>query len=220
LSTSPERRGASPRGPGRTAARVTIVTAVVASVLLGCGGRASADDADGLPYTLAVRVDYGEPKGPAVVREEVRRRTLHEIDSREWFEDVRVVEGDAVPDTDLLLDVRLEEYEEETVYETSMAARLDPENPEAQKLYRVVFSTIVRLQLILVADGQLVRSRHFRAQFTRSPAFVGEDLEHAVRAEAIREIADGIRRIISKGRIEKLRRRIEALRAEASSDAR
>jgi hypothetical protein len=192
--------------------RDTTLGCLLVLTLLASSGAARADDPETLPYTLSIRVEYGEIAGPTTLPDEVRRLTRHHVESREWFEDVRELEDDETPDTDLLLLVRLEDYQEETVYETTMAQRLEEDDPISQQRYRVIFDVIVRMQLIHVPGGEIVRTRRFRVQFARAPEFFGEDLEIAIREEAIREIADGIRRATSKGNIKKLGRKIESLR--------
>ena len=204
----------------RTTATSAIVGTCMVLLLAAAGGSSVAEGAEPLPYTVAIRVEYGEPSGPAVIADEVLRLTHHHIEAREWFEDVVAVRGEERPDTDLLLVVRLDEYQEETVYDTSMAARLEADDPKSQQQYRVIFNVIVRMELIDLVGNHVVRAKRFRSHFIRSPEFFGEDLEFAVREDAIRDIADGIRRVTSKGNLQKLGRKIESLRATPPSAAR
>jgi len=189
------------------------VGGLILLTVLAASGTATAGDPDTLPYTLAIQLEYGEIAGPASLLDEVLRLTHHHIESKEWFEDVRALEGDSTPDSDLLLRVRMDDYREETVYETSMAQRHDEDDPTAKQRYQVIFDVVVRMWLIHVPGGEVVRTKRFRVQFSRAPEFFGEDLEDAIRAEAVREIASGIRRVTSKGNLEKLGRKIESLRA-------
>jgi len=200
-------------------ARTTVGRRILLAVL-AVSGSAAAGDPQTLPYTLSIRIEYGETAGPTSLRDEVLRFTHHHIESREWFEDVRALEGDEAPDSDLLLVVRLDEYREETVYDTSLAERHQAGDPTAKQRYRVVFDVIVRLQLIHVPGGEVVRTRRFRVRFARAPEFYGEDLEMAIRAEAVREIASGIRRVTSKGDFAKLGRKIESLRVSSPAASR
>lgn len=181
--------------------------------LLVAGGPASAGDPETLPYTLSIQLEYGEIAGPASILDEVLRQTHHHIESREWFEDVRALEGDSTPDSDLLLLVRMDDYREETVYETSMAQRQEADDPTSKQRYQVIFDVVVRMWLIHVPGGEVVRTKRFRVHFSRAPEYFGEDLEDTIRAEAVREIASGIRRVTSKGNLGKLGRKIESLRA-------
>jgi hypothetical protein len=196
-------------------ARACIVVAAVAG-----SAPISSGDSEALPYTLAIRVEYGEPTGPTSVSDEVERLTLHHIESRMWFEDARVLEGSGPPETDLFLQVVLDEYEEETIYETSMAGRLEADDPLARRRYHAIFSVIVRMRLIHVPDGVTLRTRRFRVQYSRAPEYTDEALEDALRADAVREIAQGIRRATAKGNLEKLGRKIESLRAAPSNASR
>jgi hypothetical protein len=194
----------------------TTASIVGGLILLSClaaGGSANAGDVDSLPYTLSIQLEYGEIAGPASLLDEVLRLTHHHIESKEWFEDVRALEGDSTPDSDLLLLVRMDDYREETVYETSMAQRQEADDPTSKQRYQVTFDVVVRMWLIHVPGDEVVRTRRFRVQFSRSPEFFGEDLENAIRADAVREIASGIRRVTSKGNLAKLGRKIESLRA-------
>ena len=189
------------------------VGGLILLTVLAASGTATAGDPDTLPYTLAIQLEYGEIAGPASLLDEVLRLTHHHIESKEWFEDVRALEGDSTPDSDLLLRVRMDDYREETVYETSMAQRHDEDDPKAKQRYQVIFDVVVRMWLIHVPGGEVVRTKRFRVQFSRAPEFFGEDLEDSIRAEAVREIASGIRRVTSKCNLEKLGRKIESLRA-------
>jgi len=190
----------------------TVGGLILLTVLAGSGS-ATAGDLESLPYTLSIQLEYGEIAGPASVLDEVLRLSHHHIESKEWFEDVRALERDETPDSDLLLLVRLDDYREETVYETSMAQRHDEDDPTSKQRYQVTFDVIVRMWLIHVPGGEVVRTKRFRVQFSRAPEFFGEDLEDTIRAEAVREIASGIRRVTSKGNLGKLGRKIESLRA-------
>jgi hypothetical protein len=195
--------------------RIAIAGPLLVVAAMAGGGPSRSGEPATLPYTLSIRVGYGEPAGPTSVSDEVERLTLHHIESRKWFEDVRILGADEAPETDLFLRVRLEEYEEETIYETSMAGRLEADDPLSQRRYRAVFSVIVRMELIHVPGGETVRNKRFRVQYSRAPDYTSEDLENALRTDAVREIAQGIRRATSKGNLEKLGRKIESLRAGA-----
>jgi hypothetical protein len=192
---------------------------LVVAAIAGSDPLRSAES-ETLPYTLSMRVEYGEPPGPTSVSDEVERLTLHHIESREWFEATRILEVNETPDTDLFLRVRLDEYEEETIYETSMAGRLEADDPLSQRRYRAVFSVIVRMQLIHVPGGELVRTKRFRVQYSRAPEYTAENLEDAIRADAVREIAQGIRRATAKGNLEKLGRKIARLRDSSPAASR
>jgi len=189
------------------------VGGLILLTVLAASGSATASDVDTLPYTLSIQLEYGEIAGPASLLDEVLRLTHHHIESKSWFEDARALEDDATPDSDLLLRVRMDDYREETVYETSMAQRHDADDPTAKQRYQVTFDVVVRMWLIHVRGGEVIRTKRFRVRFSRAPEFVGEDLENTIRAEAVREIASGIRRVTSKGNLGKLGRKIESLRA-------
>ena len=72
-----------------TSALLLLVVAAMAG-----SGLSRSGEPETLPYTLSIRVGYGEPAGPTSVSDEVERLTLHHIESREWFEDVRILGPD------------------------------------------------------------------------------------------------------------------------------
>jgi len=190
-------------------------------VALWAGTAAAAtSEHEPLPYALAVQVVYGDPKGPEAVREEIRRRVVHDLASRDWFEDVHAfVEGEA-QSAEVLLHVTLDDLRRATRYATSMAARQEQDDPLSRQQFTVEFSVDVTVDLFVMPEGVAVRSSRFRETTSRPPRFPGEDTEAAAREEALANLTRSIRKAAFKGSLEKLGRSIEREREQPSSSSR
>jgi len=200
-------------------ARSSVAALLPVVLWAGTAAAGSTDEPESLPYAVAVQVVYGEPRGPDSLRDEIRRRVVHDLSSRGWFEDVAAfVEGETQTQTaELLLHVTLDELRRETRYATSMAARQEQDDPLSRQQFTVEFSVNVTVDLFLMPEGVAVRSGRFREATSRPPRYPGEDAEAAIRDEALDNLARSIRKAAFKGSLDKLGQAIEREREQPSS---
>ena len=197
-----------------------LVAAVAWIVATPVGGATAAESQPPLPYTLAVQVEYGVPKGPDSLLDEIRQRVVHDLAPRDLFVDIVEWEHDDRAPANLLLRIKLDDLRRETHYDRSMAERRELTDPLSEQEYTVEFEVIIDVDLLLLPEGVPVRSTRFREAGARRPRYLGEDVEAALREEAVRDLVRSIRRSVFKGSPAKLDRKIDKVRQEAAADAR
>jgi hypothetical protein len=193
-------------------------TAVIVVALFA--GVARSAETGPLPYTLAVDVLYGEPKGPESLRDEIRLRIVQDLTARAWFKKVVEFGGDGSDTADVVLNVTLDDLRRETHYSTSMAARQEQDDPISRQQFTVEFSVDVTVDLFVMPDGVALRSTRLRESYGRPPRYPGEDTEAAIREEALVDLVQSVRRAAFKGSAEKLGREIERQREHEASTSR
>jgi hypothetical protein len=198
----------------------SLVSAAWWVLVLSVSGAAASESEQPLPYTLGVHVEFGTPKGPDSVRDEIQRRVVHNLAPRGWFTEIVEWEQDDRTPVDLLLQVTLDDLRRETHYDTSMAERRDDADPLSKQQFTVDWEVVISVDLFLMPEGIAVRSSRFKETNSRRPRYLGEDTEAAIRDEAIRDVANSIRRAAFKGSLQKLERKIDQAREKAAAEAR
>jgi hypothetical protein len=165
------------------------------------------------PYTLAVEAVYGQRVGSESVREWAERQIVSEIDEADCFAEVLRFGGVEQDEADLLLRVIVDDFEEKTEHETSLAQRDDPHAPPTEKL-RLIASLEIwgDLELRTLPELYPVRARSLRLERGYRPA-LGEDPAYEVRRLLIEALGDEVRRWVCKGARKKLPGELERARA-------
>jgi len=182
----------------------------VAATLAGClaspaqaGGKAAA------PYDVAVQVQYGAKAGSESVRDWAEREIVREIDEAGCFLSVTGFAPDGAGQPDLLVRVIVQDFEEKTEYETSLAQREDPYADPTTRL-RLVASLEIwgDLQLLTLPERRAVRARNLHLTRGYRP-MVEEDPGYEVRRLLIAGLAADVRGWACKGARKKLPGEIE-----------
>ena len=155
--------------------------------------------AEPLPYALGVHVDYGEVRPAETVRERVDRDLVDAIQDEECFDSVVSLDRGATPEVDLILQVNLTNYREQTEYDISMNERNDPDNPpDVARMYTVEISVNIRADVLTAGDSRVVRSKAFRQVGSWRP-----QLDEDPRYEAVSLMIDNtvktLRGFVCKG---------------------
>jgi hypothetical protein len=194
--------------PWHAAAALAILFAVAPA--LG-GGKGPA------PYELAVAVVYGDNRGSESVREWAEREIVREIDEADCFVAAQRFRADDASRGDLLLRVVVDDFEEKTDYETTLARRDNPNAPPTEHLRLIANLEIWgRLELWTLPDRQPVRDRTLHLQRGYRPA-LGEDPDYEVRRLLIEALSEEVRRWTCKGARKKLPEEIERARAGSAA---
>jgi hypothetical protein len=191
-------------------------TAAIAAALAGlcsfapaAGGRKAV-----APYSVAVEVAYGERVGSESMREWAARELVREIDEAGCFATVRMFHDDDPEQADLLVRVVVDNFEEKSEHETTMAQRDDPNAPPTERL-RLIASLEVwgSAQMRTLPGRAIVRERslHLERGYRPSP---GEDPAYEVRLLVVEALSEDVRRWACKGAGKKLPEEIERARAQ------
>ena len=128
---------------------------------------------------------------------------------------VRIVETDsensAATDETLRLNIGVAELFEETVYDTSIAERADPQAPQQLELLHTsrVYA-VLQVSLEHPASASTLRSKRLRGAGAHRPQMLGEDARHRALQEAAIEAAQAVRRFACKGGAKRLDKEIAA----------
>jgi hypothetical protein len=190
---------------------ILLATAVV--LPLGPGPRAGSAAPEPARYSLAIDVAFGAPPGPERTLRRIVEQVLARLAGTPCFASV-----DSVPletPRDLVLRVRLDDFEDVTRNESSIAERVSPNANPMDMASRVVatVSAHTRIELRLDStDGPLVRSRTFLAAESWRPQ-AGEDPHAAAEDLFIERVAEEVQTLACKGGPAKLARAIDKSRA-------
>ena len=194
----------APRG---CSARLALFACCAFTLLVARGAGAK----EVAPFRAALAVRWGEGAGSDAFRDDLSRSLAASLAGR-CFAGVVIAERDPEPaGVDLVLTVVLSRVVDETRFDDSIATTLQPGEP-AKELRRVTrIEVAVDATLSARATAALVRRKHFVANVSRRPNYVGEDPQTTARAEVIDDIVANLARGLGCGGA-KLERKIrEAL---------
>lgn len=200
----------SPAIPRRLSGAAAAALAVLCAFAPAAGGRK-----DAAPYSVAVEVAYGERVGSESMREWAAREVVRELDEAACFAVVRGFRPEEPEQADLLVRVVVDNFEEKSEYETSMAQRDDPNAPPTARM-RLIASLEIwgRLQIRTLPDLATVRERAMHLERGYRPG-AGEDPAYEVRLMVVDALSEEVRRWACKGARKKLPEEIERARAQA-----
>ncbi len=146
-----------------------------------------------LPFDLEVEADYRGRTGPLRRLEDVSRAVVGEIGARGCYRSVRL--GAELAPGALRLRVTLDEVEEETVYDVSLAEREGAHNPDNALKFTGVVE--VRATVEIFGPGgerPPLASRRFHVEQRMRPWTAGEDVIESAWRRVAEEIARTARR--------------------------
>jgi len=153
--------------------------------------------AEPLPYSLAVTVEWGTPRGPESFRAELERRLVADLEAQRCFASVGNAPVEDPGPGDLRLFVLVDDFAEETDYDTGLADRYDPQ-VDASRLLTVRLSADFHAELELAAEDLLVRRREFHDSASFRPLY-HEDPRDGARDKLIAAVARTTRKLLCKG---------------------
>jgi len=166
------------------------------------------------PYDIHVALSFAAASGDEEMRDELELPLLSELRRANCFRSVvGVVAGaaknGAADDDTLVLNVVVSELFEETVYDTSIAQRSDPQAPEQLALLHTsrVYA-VLEVSLEHPANAVELRSKRLRGSGAHRPLMLGEDARHTALQEATIEAAHAVRRFVCKGGAKRLDKEI------------
>ena len=204
-------------------ARDPRVAAVIVPALLACAGLlcagswpAAAGSSKQSDFSLTVQVAYGRETGPESLRELLENEIVRVIAEEGCFRAVGRFDPEAdAPDADLLLRLVIQDVEDRTDYETSLAYRdRQDQAPDEKKKLIASLQVDAALQMVTLPESAEVRRRDFRTTRSYRPEY-NEDGSYEVKLRMLEHLTDESRRFACKGAGKKLGKEVEQARAEA-----
>jgi hypothetical protein len=199
--------------------RLTPSRLVIAALLvLGAAGAWQPQAGSTHPYRLALDVSYGEPTGSESFREDLERSLLHEL--ARCFDAVQSLDAeDGGSERDLTLRIVIDDFEEETSFDVSMAQLNSPDaEPDTKRQLVVQFRANFQFELLTVPDSGVVRSKRNFQHAAHRPV-LNEDPRYEARLKLIEGVVRFARGFACKGSAKKLEREVERARASTASRA-
>jgi hypothetical protein len=208
----------SARGPARATPAFRRAAWLI-GLALAAPAPLRAEDRGGPTYGLVVEVTYGEPRGPEGLRDELQFEITSALAAAGRFRAVRARPDPAPAADELLLRVVLDGYEEEIVFDASIAERTSPGAPPdvAQRLEARIRADL-RLEVRTLPDTALVRHKTVRVQGARRPA-LDEDPRHEAELELVSEAVRAVRSFAGRGSPARWSAEIERARAGSAGPA-
>jgi hypothetical protein len=173
----------------------------------------NAGKAEPQTYELAVQVAYGDFKGAESFREELELQLVRELQSERCFREAIAAGAQEENGADLLLLVLIEQMEERTDYDLTIAQRDSPyaTASESRRL-RATMEVRIELQLRLLPESILLRERRFGNLEGYRPQ-LDEDPRYEVQILMIESLARTARKFACKDTGKRLRKEIAGARA-------
>jgi tripartite-type tricarboxylate transporter receptor subunit TctC len=151
------------------------------------------------PYRAELIVQWGRGAGSDVFRDELARTVAQRL-ATGCFKDVRIAERqEAESDAELTYTIVLSDVIDETRFDDTIAAALQPGEP-TKELRRVAYFEITADAILTArANGAVISRKHMVAHAERRPIYVGEDPQAFARAEAVGDVVDTLTRALSCG---------------------
>lgn len=176
----------------------------------------AADDAP-RPYRLVVFAAYGEPLGPEALRDELERELVEMLDVDRCFQSVVRSTADAADEADLIVEVILDRYHEDTRHDVTIATEKRSGEPGNALQWSATIEAVVHLQVRRARDRAVVKMKRKHERVTRRAQPV-EDTRFEARATLIEGIVRGVRSYLCKVSPEKWEKQIRQARAPGPSD--
>jgi hypothetical protein len=201
------------RPPRKAAAIIPALLACVAAI---CAGYlpAAAGSSKQADFSLSVQVAYGKQTGPESLRELLENEIIRRIAEEGCFRAVGRFEPEAeAPDADLLVRLVIQDVEDRTDYETSLAYRdRQDQAPDEKKKLIASLEVEAALQMVTLPESAEVRRRDFRTTRSYRPEY-NEDGSYEVKLRMLEHLAEESRRFACKGAGKKLAKEVEQARA-------
>jgi hypothetical protein len=146
--------------------------------------------------TLAILVRWGGDAGSEAFRTDLER-SLDDALVGSCFAHVNPAEDDpAAAKGDLVLTLVLSNVQDETRFDDSIAAALNPGEPTNELRREARFAVDVAASVVATASGATVVERRLHADASRRPVMIGEDPQAYARARAIERIVGDVRKAL------------------------
>jgi hypothetical protein len=146
--------------------------------------------------TLAILVRWGGDPGSDAFRTDLER-SLEDALVGSCFAHVNPAEDDpAAANGDLVLTLVLSDVHDETRFDDSIAAALNPAEPANELRREARFAVNVSASLVSRATGATVLERSLHADASRRPVMIGEDPQAYARARAVERIVGDVRKAL------------------------
>ena len=176
----------------------------------------AGDDAP-RPYRLVVLAAYGEPLGPESLRDELERELAEMLDVDRCFESVVRSTSDAAKEADLIVEVILDRYHEDTRHDVTIVTQQRSGEPGSNLQWSAVIETVVHLQVRRASDRAVVKMKRKHEMVTRRAQPV-EDTRFEARATLLEGIVRQVRSYLCKVSPEKWEKQIRQARPVDPSD--
>ena len=185
--------------------------AVIAAILLALPVTAAAEP------PLHVLLTYNGRSIDTSVRQEIELQLISEFTAYGCFESIALYDEETPPgDEAITLTVRLVEIFEETTYDTSVAARADPQRPrEYDLMHTAQLRLRARAQLGIGPEKETFRERNIKGVASHRPTVAGEDARAMALTAATEAIAREARFFACKGGEKRLQKELRSMRDEA-----
>jgi hypothetical protein len=151
------------------------------------------------PFRTALAVRWGVGAGSDAFRDDLAR-TLAENLAGRCFAGVTIDDRDPSPgDAELVLSVILSGVVDETRFDDSIAATLQPGEPAKELRHVAHYEVTVDATLATRATGALVGRKHLVSSAAHRPLYLGEDAQATARLEVIDNIVDDVARGLGCG---------------------
>jgi hypothetical protein len=185
---------------------------LVAAVLVAMACALSRADDARMPYRVSVGAAYGDPLGPESLRDALERQLVTGLRLAECFERVDVADEEADARADLIVEVILDEFDQSTRYDVSVATQnREDGDPESKQRYTAVASALLYLQVRRGADRALVKMNRTHPVASRR-AEPGVDVRSEVYAGLIDTIVRQTRSFLCKPTRKKWEKQIQDAR--------
>jgi hypothetical protein len=151
------------------------------------------------PYDLGVRVVATTTSGASTaLADDLRAVLVDELAARACYRSVRAVDDDRRETGQLLLKVRIDEIENLTEHDVSLARRELSDQPADRSRFRMEFRLVAEAGLLTVGSDAAILSKPYRVRIVERPRFVGHDPAPEVRARLLDDFADRVAGIACK----------------------
>ncbi len=156
-----------------------------------------APGSDTRPYRLTPVVVFGPRGGPESVRTELAAELRLSLATAECFREVGPAAGAAGAD-DLVLLLTLDDYLDETRYETTLGQRSATTDPEVSRRVVAHVSALVTLEVRTASESALLRHRRYPQSSEWRPQ-ASEDPRKIAVSRLIDEIVRRSRKFVCNG---------------------
>ena len=169
------------------------------------------------PYRVMVLAAYGEPLGPESLRDDLERELVERLDGDRCFESVVRSTSDAAAEADLIFEVILDRYLEETQYDVTIATQNRPGEQGSNLQWSAGIEAMVHLQVRRAADRAVVTMKRKRESVNRRAQPV-EDTRFEARVTLVESIVHEVRSYVCKVSPGKWEKQIRQARPATPSD--
>jgi hypothetical protein len=175
-----------------------VVAILVVTSAATFGASARPGDAP-RPYDLGVRVVPTTASGASTtLADDLRAVLVDELAARTCYRSVRAVEDDRREPGQLVFKVRIDEVENLTEHDVSLARRELSDQPADRSRFRIEFRLVAEAGLLAPGSEAAILSKPYRVRIVERPRFVGHDPAPELRARLLDDFAERVADIACK----------------------